>query len=107
MLSDLILDRSLTQLVQQPTRGENVLDLLLTNSPGMVSRVDVVDGLPGSDHEVANSQLSVHLLVGTIMTISRKSPSKWVVTNGSSGGGSRMLEEDLLAFPISNTWVMF
>ena len=48
LLSDLIL---LTQLVQQPTRGENVLDLLLTNSPGMVSRVDVVDGLPGSDHE--------------------------------------------------------
>ena len=51
LLSDLILDRSLTQSVQQPTRRENVLDLLLTNSPGMVSRVDVVDGLPGSDRE--------------------------------------------------------
>ena len=51
LLSDLILTRSLNQLVQQPTRGENILDLLLTNSPGMVSQVDVFDGLPGNDHE--------------------------------------------------------
>ncbi len=50
-LSDLALDRSLTQMVKHPTRGENILDLLLTNSPETVSQVDVVDGIPGSDHE--------------------------------------------------------
>ena len=47
LLSDLLLDRSLTQLVTQPTRGENILDLLLTNSPNMIFQVDVVDGIPG------------------------------------------------------------
>ena len=47
----MVLDRSLTQLVKCPTRGENILDLLLTNSPEAVSQVDVVDGIPGSDHE--------------------------------------------------------
>ena len=57
LLSDLILTRSLNQLVQQPTRGENILDLLLTNSPGMVSQGDVFDGLPGNDHEAV--QLSI------------------------------------------------
>ena len=52
LLSDLALDRSLTQLVKHPTRGENILvDLLLTNSPEAISQVDVVDGIPGSDHE--------------------------------------------------------
>ena len=51
LLSDLLLDRSLTQLVTQPTRGENILDLLLTNSPDMISQVDVVSGIPGSDHD--------------------------------------------------------
>ena len=50
LLSDILLDRSLTQLVTQPTRGENILDLLLTNSPDMIYQVDVVDGIPGSDH---------------------------------------------------------
>ena len=39
-LSDLAkLDRCLTQLVLQPTRGENILDLLLTNSPGRSLRL--------------------------------------------------------------------
>ena len=51
LLSDLLLDRSLTQLVTQPTRGKNILDLLLTNSPDMISQVDVVSGIPGSDHD--------------------------------------------------------
>ena len=50
-LSDLLLDRCLTQLVLQPTQGENIHDLLLTNSQGMVSQVEVVSGIPGSDHE--------------------------------------------------------
>ena len=50
-LSDLMLDRCLTQLVRQPTQGENILDLLLTNSPGLVSQVEVVSGIPGSDHD--------------------------------------------------------
>jgi len=48
LLSDLLLDRSLTT---QPTRGENILDLLLTNSPNMISQVDVISGIPGSDHD--------------------------------------------------------
>jgi len=51
LLSDLLLDRSLIQLVKQPTRGENILDLLLTNSPDMISQVDVASGIPGSDHD--------------------------------------------------------
>ena len=45
--------------------------------------------------------------VRTIMTILKKSPSKWVVNNGFSGGGSRILEEVCWHSPISNTWVMF
>ena len=51
LLSGIALDGSLTQLVQQPTHGENILDLLLTNSPDMVSQVEVVSDILGSDHD--------------------------------------------------------
>ena len=46
--SDLILDRCLTQLAQQPTRGESILDLVQTHRV-LVSQVEVVSGIPGSD----------------------------------------------------------
>jgi len=39
------------QLVYSPTRGANVLDLLLTNSPTAVSNVEVSDNLPLTDHD--------------------------------------------------------
>lgn len=51
LLSNLLLDRSLTQLVTQPIRGKNILDLLLTNSPDMIPQIDVVSGILGSDHD--------------------------------------------------------
>ncbi len=38
------------QLVNEPTRGENILDLLLTNDPSCVSSVDVSAPIGNSDH---------------------------------------------------------
>jgi hypothetical protein len=42
-------DQGLEQLVQEPTRGENTLDLCITNNPTNINRTNVIPGI--SDHE--------------------------------------------------------
>lgn len=45
-------DLFLTQHVLQPTRGNSVLDLILTREPDLVSKVKVIDNLDSSDHNM-------------------------------------------------------
>ena len=45
-------DSFLTQLVREPTRGGALLDLLFTNTEGLVGDVKVGDCLGQSDHEI-------------------------------------------------------
>ena len=59
LLCNMVDDLSLDQLVCSPTRGANVLDLLLTNSPTAVSNVQVSDNLPLTDHDVILFTLNV------------------------------------------------
>ena len=49
------LSMTLHQLVHKPTRGNNTLDLLLTNDSDRVRHVQVVDGLPRADHDPVDS----------------------------------------------------
>ena len=54
---DMIENNSLTQLVVDPTRGSNTLDLLLTNMPAKVSKVTIAPGI--SDHNCPIAELDV------------------------------------------------
>ena len=49
-LKDILHDHGLEQLVMEPTRQHNTLDLIITNTPSMVPRVEVIPGL--SDHDI-------------------------------------------------------
>ena len=46
---DIALDYGLQQLVDKPTRGENILDLFFTNNGSLVQHVNVKPGI--SDHD--------------------------------------------------------
>lgn len=46
-----IQDNFLKHTVTEPTRGNNILDLVLTNNENMVSELDVGGELGGSDHK--------------------------------------------------------
>ena len=48
---DVLNNNALTQLVEQPTRQQNTLDLILTNHPGKVNRTDTIPSI--SDHDIA------------------------------------------------------
>ena len=58
-LCDIVQDHSLHQLVQQGTRGSNILDLVLTNDPSLVEHVEVVENLDGCDHDAVQFDLAL------------------------------------------------
>ena len=47
---DQLYDNNLTQVVKDPTRENNILDLFLTNNPSIVNRATVIPGI--SDHDI-------------------------------------------------------
>ena len=52
-------DNFLTQLVREPTRGSNILDLLFVNREGLVGDVKVGGHLRQSDHEMLDFSILV------------------------------------------------
>ena len=54
-------DGFFTQWVREPTRGNNILDLVLTSEDDIVSNVEVNEELGGSDHRVARFVVRVPL----------------------------------------------
>ena len=49
-LTNFLENNFLTQHVSEPTRGGNILDLVITNSEELVNNLEIRDGLNGSDH---------------------------------------------------------
>ena len=58
-LLDFMFDNFLTQVVLEPTRGHNILDLIFTTEEDYVSEVEVGDFLAGSDHRVVSCRVRV------------------------------------------------
>ena len=66
-LIDIVHDHGLHQLVTSPTRGNNILDLFLTNDPSTVMNIKILPGI--SDHEIVST---VTTLVPKILKQSRR-----------------------------------
>ena len=49
---DIVNDHSLTQHVKKPTRGNNILDLVFTTKPDMISKISVEVRCGMSDHDI-------------------------------------------------------
>ena len=49
--------RSVEQMVTEPTRQGNALDLILTNIPQLVPRMEITPGL--SDHDIVYAEFSI------------------------------------------------
>ena len=68
LLCSIVNDNFLTQMVNFPTRQDNILDLILVNDINMVSSVHPVDSLPGTDHE------AIHFVITAVPQTQRDSP---------------------------------
>ena len=49
-LLKLVQDNFLNQVIKEPTRGDNILDLILTNGDDLVKEADIGGQLGNSDH---------------------------------------------------------
>ena len=54
---DILDDNGLIQMVEEPTRGENTLDLILTNNPSTFTRIETIPGI--SDHDIVFSEIDI------------------------------------------------
>ena len=57
-LVDTINDNNLEQLVGEPTRGANILDLLFSSHPGFISNIQIIPGI--SDHLAVAFSLDIN-----------------------------------------------
>jgi len=57
LLVDVVQDHGLTQVINEPTRLANILDLFLTNSPEQIQDITIIPGL--SDHEAVVIEANV------------------------------------------------
>jgi Endonuclease-reverse transcriptase len=62
---DCLDDCFFTQHVKEPTRitsnGSSILDLVITNDPDMVKKVEIIGNLEGSDHQMLEWITSINL----------------------------------------------
>jgi hypothetical protein len=50
-------DHGLCQIVEEPTRGSNVLDLIVTNYPSSFRRTEIIPGV--SDHDIVFTEVNI------------------------------------------------
>ena len=53
---DILDDNGLQQLVEEPTRGTNTLDLIITNHPSKIIRIETMPGV--SDHDMVFAEIN-------------------------------------------------
>ena len=58
---DTINDFSLEQVVKEPTRGTNILDLFLLNQPSLVHSTKLIPPLGTGDHDIVHHELKINL----------------------------------------------
>ena len=106
---DIINDNGLTQIVNEPTRLGNILDLIITNRPNQVNRTQILPSI--SDHSVVYSEFDMN------PTRRRQSPRKIPLMNKANWAGfkefiSNLGEEIMQAISTDNAdtellWQMF
>jgi endonuclease/exonuclease/phosphatase (EEP) superfamily protein YafD len=60
-LLDIMNDHSLEQMVTKPTRGDRTLDLIFTNSPSSVNKVETMPPIGNADHGIVYAEFSLTL----------------------------------------------
>ena len=68
---DMVNDSYLTQHVTRPTRDSDILDLVLTTEPNMISEVEVREHLANCDHNILAWKIDCNASV--VLTINKSS----------------------------------
>jgi hypothetical protein len=106
--SNILDDHGLTQLVQEPTRNKNTLDLLITNYPSKILRIDITRGI--SDHDIIYAEMNMNSAINTQkprkILIYRK--AKWdSMKEDVSNLHRKIQQESTNGTDINNLWNIF
>jgi len=108
LLLDFSNDHGLTQMVDTPTRGNNILDLFFTNRPSLVESCNTLPGI--SDHEIVNVS---SLILAPIHTPQERKIFQWDkadlnhITEIILDFSSTFLHQFNLETPINTLWNEF
>ena len=62
MFLDAILDSYLVQVIDKPTRGDNILDLILTSNEALVENINIEEPFASSDHCVVKFDITCNII---------------------------------------------
>ncbi len=80
-LLGMIDELALQQMVDQPTRGENTLDLFMTSSPGLVNQVLIGPGISDHDTVIINHTIKAAKTNSAPRTVYQYSKADWESAN--------------------------
>lgn len=60
-LLEVLEDNGLTQTVEELTRNQNTLDLIVTNLPSKITQTDIIPGI--SDHDIVYKELDINPVI--------------------------------------------
>ena len=107
IFGDLLDDRGLTQLIETPTRGHNILDLMITNNPSKIRQVKVVPAI--SDHDCPLLDMSIRPIRYTQkrreMPLYRK--ARWDSFGRDLYATCDKIHVSKDTLPVNDLWLMF
>lgn len=93
----------LSNLVDKPTRGSNLLDVVLSNDRDLLLRCDTIENFSFSDHKLVKLTLTVDTSGEVKQTINLEYPSKIPLYNWRQGDKDQW--EEYSSFLDSKDWV--
>ncbi|CAG2212437.1 unnamed protein product [Mytilus edulis] len=91
VLTEALEENCLTQIVKEPTRQDNILDLVLTTNPTSIENISVQDGM--SDHSIVITD--INLKAKTKKQVPRK---VYIYKKGNMNGINEQLDKELNNF---------
>ena len=101
-----IANESLTQLQTEPTRGENILDLYLTNRPGLVKNIQTIPGIGDHNMIIVDTEIKAKINKNKPRKVYRFNKADWTQLKQDA---SKMTIDLLQNFSsdINTNWTLF
>ncbi len=104
-LLELACDMNIHQIVEENTRGNNILDLFFTTTPGLVDKVTVGPGIADHCTVIVDHKLRAHLNKPTTCSIYQYSKADWdEINNELDNFHEEYLNTDPDARAVSTNW---
>jgi hypothetical protein len=104
---DILDDTALTQVVTEPTRGENTLDLMITNNPSIITKTQVIPGISDHDIPLLEVDLNPVKLKQKPRNIPLYKKANWEALDEHMQNTRRTMTEKADTSSVNELWIMF